>query len=233
MHLRSALTVLLAAASAAGLGPKLQHSVEAGVTRSRFREARALITKLTRTLGRLPGSTAEICAVGRLREVMPIGQDLRGLLDGWNQPIEYRLLGEEFELRSAGADGVTGTRDDIVFQPSVEAALVSETIGCYEGLKDAWPAPLDRIIVLDATEPAPGAFRLWSVPRGYRAGTWQLLSEDALDLKWMEVHAELRVYLRRSGDTVAGTLHAPGQPARKAVARKVQCPASRDEGLYR
>ncbi|MCY3005294.1 MAG: type II secretion system major pseudopilin GspG [Planctomycetota bacterium] len=34
--------------------------------------------------------------------------------DPWNRPYEYKLNGSTFELRSLGADGQSGTSDDIV-----------------------------------------------------------------------------------------------------------------------
>lgn len=38
--------------------------------------------------------------------------------DGWGAPIEYQVMGTTFRLVSAGPDGVRGTADDIVFDPS-------------------------------------------------------------------------------------------------------------------
>ena len=35
-------------------------------------------------------------------------------LDPWDRPYEYKLNGSEFELRSLGPDGQSGTEDDIV-----------------------------------------------------------------------------------------------------------------------
>ena len=38
--------------------------------------------------------------------------------DGWGVPIDYQVMGTTFRLVSAGPDGVRGTADDIVFEPS-------------------------------------------------------------------------------------------------------------------
>jgi len=38
--------------------------------------------------------------------------------DGWGSPIEYQVMGTTFRLISTGPDGVRGTADDIVFDPS-------------------------------------------------------------------------------------------------------------------
>jgi len=35
-------------------------------------------------------------------------------VDPWNRPYEYKVNGSSFELRSLGADGQSGTSDDIV-----------------------------------------------------------------------------------------------------------------------
>ncbi|MFM7930167.1 MAG: type II secretion system protein GspG [Pirellula sp.] len=35
-------------------------------------------------------------------------------VDPWNRPYEYKVIGSSFELRSLGADGQSGTSDDIV-----------------------------------------------------------------------------------------------------------------------
>ena len=42
----------------------------------------------------------------------------RWLLDGWNRPIEYTVEtdGRRYELRSHGADGISGTSDDRVLR---------------------------------------------------------------------------------------------------------------------
>ena len=38
--------------------------------------------------------------------------------DGWGDPLEYQVVGSTFRLVSAGPDGLRGTPDDIVFDPS-------------------------------------------------------------------------------------------------------------------
>jgi hypothetical protein len=38
--------------------------------------------------------------------------------DGWGAPIDYQVMGTTFRLVSPGPDGVRGTPDDIVFDPS-------------------------------------------------------------------------------------------------------------------
>ena len=38
--------------------------------------------------------------------------------DGWGAAIDYQVMGTTFQLISAGPDGVRGTSDDIVFDPS-------------------------------------------------------------------------------------------------------------------
>jgi hypothetical protein len=38
--------------------------------------------------------------------------------DGWGAAIDYQVMGTTFRLISAGPDGVRGTSDDIVFDPS-------------------------------------------------------------------------------------------------------------------
>jgi hypothetical protein len=38
--------------------------------------------------------------------------------DGWGAPIDYQVMGTNFRLISAGPDGVRGTADDLVFDPS-------------------------------------------------------------------------------------------------------------------
>lgn len=37
-------------------------------------------------------------------------------VDGWDRPLEYRVDGKKFDLWSCGADGISGTPDDIHFR---------------------------------------------------------------------------------------------------------------------
>lgn len=38
------------------------------------------------------------------------------VLDAWDRPLEYRVTGKQFRLWSLGADGVSGTADDIEYK---------------------------------------------------------------------------------------------------------------------
>lgn len=38
------------------------------------------------------------------------------VLDDWGRPIEYRVTGKQFRVWSCGADGVSGTADDIEYK---------------------------------------------------------------------------------------------------------------------
>jgi hypothetical protein len=38
--------------------------------------------------------------------------------DGWGMPIIYQVMGTTYRLLSSGPDGVRGTADDLVFDPS-------------------------------------------------------------------------------------------------------------------
>lgn len=73
----------------------------------RLHGLRMIVREFVREHGRLP----EL-----LRELMPEPGtewiDYR--YDGWGNPIRYVRKGQDFELVSAGADGVFGTKDDLV-----------------------------------------------------------------------------------------------------------------------
>jgi hypothetical protein len=130
----------------------------------------------------------------------------------------------EYELRSLGADGKTGTDDDLVFRPSWEQAWVGAVSGCYETDLGRWPEFSGRVLVLDTTALDPGAFTLRPVPEPYRGGFWRVPTEDSVFLEWAEVHAIARLRFRRVGDTLVGTAERPRQKSWRVVASRTACP---------
>jgi hypothetical protein len=64
------------------------------------------------------------------------GQVGHTLRDGWGTPFRYiPLSGSEYELRSAGADQMERTPDDIVYNPRAEA----ERVTCLKALCNGFP----------------------------------------------------------------------------------------------
>ena len=81
--------------------------------------------------GALPTSLAALCAAhvqGCARERVA-----RDPVDGWGRPFAYTLTpsGDDYELRSSGADGQASTSDDLVLTNSAHRTRVLALAGCY------------------------------------------------------------------------------------------------------
>ena len=75
-------------------------------TQHRLAILRDLIYRHSRVTGMLPDRLEPI--------VQPYKQEGATLLDAWNRPVVYTRRDKEYELRSAGKDGVLNSDDDIV-----------------------------------------------------------------------------------------------------------------------
>lgn len=75
-------------------------------TQHRFAILRDLIYRHSRVTGMLPDHLEPI--------VQPFKKEGATLLDAWNRPVVYTRRDKEYELRSAGMDGVLNTDDDLV-----------------------------------------------------------------------------------------------------------------------
>jgi hypothetical protein len=80
------------------------------ITKRRFAILHSEISKIRALQGRAPVALEEI--LSRPEPDPNLRPQSRWLLDGWNQPILYSAR-QPYELRSAGADGVYGTADDL------------------------------------------------------------------------------------------------------------------------
>jgi general secretion pathway protein G len=112
------LLVLVIIVVIAGFGIR---AMTGTLQQAKQREAKAMLGILSASLqeyqlmvGSLPNDLESL--VTQPSDVDPAlwVQKLKKLpLDPWNRPYEYRPNGMEFELRSAGPDGQSGTADDI------------------------------------------------------------------------------------------------------------------------
>ena len=84
-------------------------------TRTNLGLLQALVTAYERRTGSLPERLADLPAAGM--------QPDPWLADGWGQAIRYTRRGSEFELRSAGPDGVFETSDDLAADERVPIAI--------------------------------------------------------------------------------------------------------------
>lgn len=65
--------------------------------------------------GQLPSRLEELLPLNAFRPMTEVPDNW--LHDGWHQPLRYRVSSTGYLLRSDGADGRTGTADDIVLCP--------------------------------------------------------------------------------------------------------------------
>ncbi len=80
-----------------------------------FQKLAAGIAKYREMNGNLP-LASDITKLTDILHPLYISELIRE--DGWGTPIDYQVMGTTFRLISAGPDGVRGTADDIVFDPS-------------------------------------------------------------------------------------------------------------------
>ena len=73
----------------------------------------AAVQEYQRATGSLPASLAQLREQTNSRAVLRRLPDADSFHDGWNRPLVYRVFGSEFVLKSAGADGIDGTQDDV------------------------------------------------------------------------------------------------------------------------
>lgn len=73
------------------------------------------IAKYRETNGSIP-NVPDIAKLTDVLHPLYIAELIR--VDGWGDPIDYEVTGSTFRLVSKGSDGLRGTPDDIVFDPS-------------------------------------------------------------------------------------------------------------------
>jgi hypothetical protein len=198
---------------------------QGGGTESRMAALRRAIAAYAQTHGQLPESLQEICRVGTSCPLMPASQARQGMRDEWGRAFVYRQVDGEYELRSLGADGESGTADDLVFRPSWERAWIQAASGCYRTDFARWPEFRGAVLVLDTMSTYPGAFVLKPNPYPYR-GLWRVLTQDSVLVEWAEVHSIARIRFRREGDSLVGTAERPSHQSWRAVATRTACPDS-------
>jgi hypothetical protein len=76
------------------------------LTRTIMRSLQFLIATYRDRTGRLPENLSELQSVGLAPYL--------GISDGWKNPLVYTKRDTDFEIRSAGPDGIAGSGDDMV-----------------------------------------------------------------------------------------------------------------------
>ena len=97
---------------------ELLAAINEGRRRSTINDIQKLaagITKYREMNGNLP-AVPDITRLTDILHPLYISELIRE--DGWGTNIDYQVMGTTFRLVSAGPDGVRGTSDDIVFDPS-------------------------------------------------------------------------------------------------------------------
>jgi hypothetical protein len=84
-------------------------------TNEGFQKLAAGIAKYREMNGNLP-TAPDIARLTDILHPLYMSDLIRD--DGWGMPIIYQVMGTTYRLVSAGPDGVRGTADDLVFDPS-------------------------------------------------------------------------------------------------------------------
>ena len=148
-------------------------------------------------------------------------------VDDWDHPLRYTLTAGVVEIRSAGVDGLMGTRDDIVYNSVDEVERVRKAAGCYE-VDLGWPAFPGRRLQLDS---APmvwhGQYDASPKVRRYFAPDWTVNpfpdARDSVTVAWRttdEGHVELS--LRVFPDSLVGIARG-NYRSPHVVARRTTC----------
>jgi hypothetical protein len=157
----------------------------------------------------LPQALADLCPSfpRRYCDWMPGYFSFR---DPWGRTFAYHLVGQEYELRSAGPDRRFGTTDDLVFRPSYEVRMVQQIAGCYRLLQHGWDRLQGDELRLESVELSGNpVFR----PVGkYRAHPsigpmrpyWQPMGPDSIMVTWNDIHHSMNFMLSVQGDTLRG-----------------------------
>jgi len=170
--------------------------------------------------GRLPQTIEELNDASFPARYVGAG----GLRDSWGRAIRYRLVPGEYELRSAGPDGVFENADDLVFVPSQRQAQIDAFVGCYD-VSVGWVHGFrGRQMVLDT---AGGRLRVRPSLTSGTPGGWSPAG-DSVFIAWdggphaHDTRLELR--LRMAGDSLAGTgRESDGAPRPVVAVRSAAC----------
>jgi hypothetical protein len=163
---------------------------------------RGLAHYQTRT-GALPDSLGAMCP-GNSRDECPWRSSLFEYRDTWRRPVLYSRVDGEFELRSAGPDGVASNSDDLVFRPSLERAVVARIASCYKISLPWWKEyPYEWLDLLPEST-SVGHYRASPVPGIYRVAYWQPISADSIIVAWVSQHHAREFHLRIYADSLVG-----------------------------
>lgn len=128
----------------------------AGVTDQLIQQFRTNVDSFTHLEHRFPVSFDETC-----NRLLP--QEYRYLkncsywlhdddtipIDAWRHPLRYSVSGSIVEIRSAGADGVFDSPDDLFYNSADEGQRVHAMAGCYQ-MDLGWPSFPGKRLQLDS-----------------------------------------------------------------------------------
>ena len=213
----AAIILLLTAQSC---GPGADRS--AWGTRVAINTVRDAISAFQKHQGRLPRTLGELCTEAAACDQLPPG----GVRDPWGSEIAYSLTGEEYELRSPGADRTLNTPDDISFVPSWERTLVIRSAGCYRVQVPEWDGLAGERVVLDTLPRATGLYRLLPAVAG-REGFW-FPHGDSISLIWLRTPDVTRIVLNPGDTGMQGYWITSGERSRSGP-REVRAARARCE----
>jgi|GEM_PF-6783235 len=127
--------------------------------------------------GHLPERLSEVCSMA----CVPGSDEMN---DAWGRPFEYRTTGASYELRSAGADGVRLTGDDVVYSPVAERAQALRIAGCWRTDLPELNQGAPRLLVLDTVPVAPGALGYRVQPALCDRNNWAPDGGDSIEVSF-------------------------------------------------
>lgn len=186
------------------------HEVFKGV--ARFRDS----------LGSLPPTIEDVCRANAWWCQL---DSLRWPVDGWSRRVSYRADGEQYEVRSSGADGILNTPDDVVLSSSQERGLVQQLAGCYDFLPVLLQLNVSGVI-LDTAHSSAAQYRLRPVGT-WREAHWYPVPNQQVWLEWSTPPSGLLVQVTVHGDSVEGTIEEGSDfgagRRRRVIGHRVAC----------
>ncbi len=207
---------IVLAALVALSGCSVHRQTPGEVTTSRLRQMHGALLEFRARQGQLPDSLELVCRRdARLCELKSADS---WKLDGWGRPFGYSHSDGEFDLRSAGADGLARTVDDMEISSRIERRLVRAVAGCYLTTTSWWKHLRGNMIQLDTVPRGSGYILLPDA--GDYVGRWVPEGVEAVRLAWIRGDQSMTLRLRHHADSLVGRRVANG---RLLVGVKTSC----------
>jgi hypothetical protein len=170
------------------------------VTAAKLQQMHGALLEFRALQGHLPDSLELVCR--RDSRLCELASRESWKTDGWGRAFSYVRSDEEFELHSAGADGLAGTPDDMAISSLMERSRVRAIAGCYATSRSWWKELPGNLILLD-TVPRGSGYALLPDAGSY-VGRWVPEGTDSVRLAWIFADQSMTLVVRHHADSLVG-----------------------------